>query len=64
MLPRAIKTLEDAYSYNADIALINYRLAAYNLLKHNISEGLMFFKRGMKNNLMNMKKFSGFIRQH
>jgi len=50
LLSKAIKTLEDAYQSNSDVALINYRLAAYNLLKHNISESLEYIKQGMKNN--------------
>ncbi len=50
LLTKAIKTLEDAYIFNADVALINYRLAAYNLLRHNISESLVYVKRGMKSN--------------
>ena len=38
LLTKAIKTLEDAHIFNPDIALVNYRLAAYNLLKNNITE--------------------------
>jgi tetratricopeptide (TPR) repeat protein len=47
LLSKAIKTLEEAYSYNNDVALINYRLAAYNILRHNISDGVHYFRRGM-----------------
>ena len=50
LLTKAIKTLEDSYVFNANVALINYRLAAYNLLKHNISESIEYVKRGMNNN--------------
>ena len=48
LLTKAIKTLEDAYSYNSDVALLNYRLAAYNLLRHNIPEGMVYFRKAIK----------------
>ena len=48
LLSKAIKTLEDAYSYNSDVALLNYRLAAYNLLRHNIPEGMVYFRKAIK----------------
>jgi tetratricopeptide (TPR) repeat protein len=47
LLSKAIKTLEEAYTYNNDVALINYRLAAYNLLKHNVPDGVHYLRRGM-----------------
>jgi tetratricopeptide (TPR) repeat protein len=50
LLSKAIKTLEEAYVFNADVALINYRLAAYNLLKHNVEEGIEYFRKGMDSN--------------
>ncbi len=52
LLTRAIKILENAYSHNFNIAVISYRLAAYNFLRNNISEGILYFKRGIKNNFI------------
>lgn len=49
LLSKAIKVLEEAYIYNSDIASINYRLAAFNLLKHNNSEGMSYFRKGINN---------------
>lgn len=56
LLTKAIKTLEDAHIFNPDIALVNYRLAAYNLLKNNITEGVMYFKNGIKINFEEYKE--------
>jgi tetratricopeptide (TPR) repeat protein len=48
LLSKAIKTLEEAYLHNSGIALINYRLAAFHILRNNISEGMVYFRRGIK----------------
>lgn len=60
LLSKAIKTLEEAYRFNSDIALINYRLAAYYLLKHNVEEGVSFFRKAISNNFADHKELLKF----
>ena len=50
LLSKAIKILEDSYRFNSDDTIINYRLAAYNFLKCDISQGVYYFRRGLDNN--------------
>ena len=45
-LSKAIKTINDAYKHNEDVAIINYRLAAYYYLKGEPKLGLKFFRKG------------------
>ena len=50
LLTKAIRTLEDSYEYNSEIALVNYRLAAYNLLRRNINEGVRYLRKAIHKN--------------
>jgi tetratricopeptide (TPR) repeat protein len=50
LLTKAIKTLEESYEHNSEVALINYRLAAYNLLRCNINEGVRYLKKAINKN--------------
>ncbi len=46
----AISTLNEAYQYNYDVALINYRMAAYFLSTKNINNACKYFERGLNLN--------------
>lgn len=50
LLAKAINILEDSYRFNSDDTTINYRLAAYNFLKSDISQGVYYFRRGLVKN--------------
>jgi tetratricopeptide (TPR) repeat protein len=47
LLSKAIKTLEEAYQNNKDIAIIEYRLAGYYFLKDRSEEGMTFLRKGL-----------------
>jgi len=56
LLSKAIKILEEAYHVNSDIALISYRLAAFYLLKNNINEGIIYFRKAITKNFREHKE--------
>lgn len=47
LLSKALRVLIESLSYNADIALVNYRLAAYYFLRGDKSDGMNYLKNGL-----------------
>jgi tetratricopeptide (TPR) repeat protein len=57
LLSKAIKVLEEPYENISDVAIVNYRLASYYMLRNDINRGVEFLRKGINKNYEEVKEF-------